>query len=93
MSHWWLTDDLAPISRPLHGPGDVAVRLELAARAAGPGSRGRCRRRRHGHYARGRGDSRQPVTEVAGALPVHDVNGRRARMMLAKKPRRPGVKP
>ena len=74
---WWLEDvELAPEGprATLRGPDGVSVPLELKL----PG------RANLGNAAQAVAVS--SVTEVAGRYSVHNVNGRRARLMLAKNP-------
>ena len=76
---WWLEDvELAPEGprATLRGPDGVSVPLELKL----PG------RANLGNAAQAVAAAVSSVTEVAGRYSVHNVNGRRARLMLAKNP-------
>ena len=76
---WWLEDvELAPEGprATLRGPDGVSVPLELKL----PG------RANLGNAAQAAAAAVSSVTEVAGRYSVHNVNGRRARLMLAKNP-------
>ena len=90
--HWWLSDvELAPEGPRalLHGPGDVAVPLDL--KLPGRANLGNAAQAVAAAVAMGIDPAAaaaavSSVTEVAGRYSVHDVNGRKARLMLAKNP-------
>ena len=90
--HWWLTDvDLAPDGprATLHGPGGVNVPLNLLL--PGRANLGNAAQAVAAAVAMGidpavAAQAVSRVTEVAGRYSVHDVNGRSARLMLAKNP-------
>ena len=89
---WWLTDvELAPEGPRaiLHGPADVAVSLNL--RLPGRANLGNAAQAVAAAAAMGidpvaAAEAVSSVTEVAGRYSVHDVDGRSARLMLAKNP-------
>ncbi|AKU66026.1 UDP-N-acetylmuramyl peptide synthase [Schaalia meyeri] len=90
--HWWLTDvDLAPEGPRalLHGPNDTAV--PLALKLPGRANLGNAAQAVAAAVAMGidpviAAQAVSEVTEVAGRYSVHDVDGRRSRLMLAKNP-------
>ena len=89
---WWLEDvELAPEGprATLRGPDGISVRLEL--KLPGRANLGNAAQAVAAAVAMGIDPAAaaaavSSVTEVAGRYSVHDVNGRSARLMLAKNP-------